>query len=118
MQTVGYSLLTVAFMLPVAAIVAEHLTGPRLLSRVLSNAGLRSFGKYSYALYVVHQPLNLLLGKPWLAAHGYLDPPLWVGLGYLVVLTAASYLLAFLSFHLIERHFLQLKRFFVARPNA
>ena len=118
MQTVGYSWLAVAFSLPVAAVVAEHLTGPKLLSRVLANAGLRSFGKYSYALYIVHQPLNLFLGKPWLEAHGYLDPPLWLGLAYMAVLTAASYLIALLSFHLIERHFLQLKRFFVARPSA
>jgi peptidoglycan/LPS O-acetylase OafA/YrhL len=118
MLTVGYSWLAVGFGLPIAAVVSEHLNGGGVVSRVLSNAGLRSFGKYSYALYVVHQPLNLLLGKPWLEAHGYGNPSLGVGLAYMAVLVAASYVVAFLSFHLIERHFLQLKRHFVARPSG
>ena len=113
MQTAGYTLLSIAFTLLVGAVVSDHVRGRGVLSRAFSGAWLRALGKYSYAIYVVHQPLNLFIGKPWLAAHGQQDPSVLVGLGYVVGVSAASFVMAALSFHGMEKHFLRLKRHFL-----
>ncbi|OGV64982.1 MAG: hypothetical protein A3K19_16415 [Lentisphaerae bacterium RIFOXYB12_FULL_65_16] len=85
-----------------------------LLSAVLENPVLRSFGKYSYGLYVIH---------------GVLRPQLWrlfsierlirlcgseilAQVLHLCLCTAVCFALAVGSFHLYEAPFLRLKRYF------
>jgi peptidoglycan/LPS O-acetylase OafA/YrhL len=73
---------------------------------------LRSFGKYSYAIYLFHQPLNQMVGDPVLHS---LEPDgvgLAAGLAYIAVVTGATYVLALASYHGYEKHFLALKRYF------
>lgn len=79
----------------------------------LTAAPLRSLGKYSYGIYVWHFPLQrVLLG--WYAtrpaepsAAALMDALVFVSAGLL-----GSLLLGWTSYHLIERPFLRLKRFF------
>jgi len=89
-----------------------------LVARVFQSASLRTFGKYSYGLYVYHgllswhmvqlrtqQRLEALLGSSSLALIA--NTALGVGLS----LTVAA-----LSYELFERRFLALKRLFEPRP--
>lgn len=84
-------------------------------SGFLSNGILRFFGRYSYAIYVIH---GLLAGwfTEWLnpAAFGMLVAT-HPALGVFASLTARimiSAALGFLSWHLLEKHFLRLKKYF------
>jgi peptidoglycan/LPS O-acetylase OafA/YrhL len=87
---------------------------------VLSNSVLRTVGKYSYAMYLFHAPLEhpirYLLPVPTLTH--------WVGSEllacslYVAVLALAVFTAAFLSWHLYEKHFLKLKRYFEYSRSA
>lgn len=84
------------------------------LRRGIESAPLRFLGKYSYGLYVFHAPLAILLAA--LGVEQGLERALGVHL--LAVLVQAvigiglSIVVAFLSYHLFERHFLALKVYF------
>ena len=98
------------------------VTSPRggRLRRLFEAGWLRVLGKYSYGLYVLHvplQPLYLRLFPP--ARLGALADGLGhtgsrlVGLlGFTALAFGVTLALAMLSFHLYERPFLRLKRFF------
>ena len=78
---------------------------------------LRSFGKYSFALYLFHGHLNRWFEKFGFDVQGR-SAPSSAGsimprqLLYLFMAIGFSYLLAFLSWHLYEKHFLRLKTAF------
>jgi len=112
-QTYGYTL----FGLVAAALTfdAALVHDPEdWLLRAWSWAPLRSIGKYSYAMYVVHLPLHLALGRPWLVARVGEDIGVGIALAYFVVGSAVTYLVALALYHLLEKHFLRLKKHFVA----
>ncbi|WP_394827907.1 acyltransferase family protein [Pendulispora albinea] len=115
MQTVGYSAFAVTFAALVLDAALSSHDEPDALGRVLRLAPLRSVGKYSYAMYVFHTPLHRLVGLPLLAriTAGAIGPVL--GLAYFTAATVATYVAAFLSFHFLEKHFLQMKRAFEPR---
>jgi len=84
---------------------------------LVNSAVLRSFGKYSFALYLFHGHLNQVLyrlgfdlegGNAKLVAGSILP---WQLL-YIGVAIGISYVLAYLSWHLYEKHFLRLKVLF------
>jgi peptidoglycan/LPS O-acetylase OafA/YrhL len=82
------------------------------ISRATSWNVLRFFGKYSYGLYVLHQPIILVMAHSGLAAndlvprlHGRLLAVLAVN----VVALACSVLAAILSWNFLEKQFLKLK---------
>jgi len=84
------------------------------LALPLSLAPLRSVGKYSYGIYVIHM---LLLKYVWhdtgldrLASHR--------ALALAAALFACSYVAAVLSWHLMEKRFLALKRHFPMTGEA
>jgi peptidoglycan/LPS O-acetylase OafA/YrhL len=115
-QTVGYTALAIAFAALVLAAVLDDERGRGRIGAALDNPVLRSFGKYSYAIYLFHQPLNQLIGEPVLHS---LEPDgvgLAAGLAYLAVVIAATYALALASYHGYEKHFLALKRWFPSAP--
>ncbi len=107
--TVGFTLLGALF----GAAIFFSLTGVRgaRYDRVLSSRSLRFFGKYSYALYVFHQPVALVLtslGLPAaLARIGASGVAAQVA--YAAVGTALSTVLALSTWHLYEKQFLKLK---------
>lgn len=100
-------------LLAATSLVAWCLRPASRLRSVFEWKHLRSVGKYSYGLYVLHLILlpgmTLLLLRPLrVALHGKLLARLAIGLLTFVV----SGLAAVLSFHLYEKRFLRMKRFF------
>jgi len=71
---------------------------------------LRTFGKYSYALYVVHLPVVILLMVPPGGYFGVSGTATY--LIYFVVMVGLSFAVALARWHLIELPFLKLKREF------
>jgi peptidoglycan/LPS O-acetylase OafA/YrhL len=117
-QSIGYTASAACFAVGIVSLVlrqagaGETAGAPRRSIWELSPA--RAIGKYSYGIYVFHLPLHLLVGKPWLAAHALAASSLAVGLAYPLVMGAAAFVVAFVSYHVIEAPFLRLKRRFVA----
>jgi peptidoglycan/LPS O-acetylase OafA/YrhL len=122
-QTFGYTILALTFAAVVLAVVLDHQRGRGWIGAVFGHPVLRSFGKYSYAIYLFHQPLNLLIGVPRLDARLPHGIGLKAGGLYMLAVAAASYALAVASYHGYEKHFLALKRYFqpgqpAAAPGA
>ncbi|OAI47316.1 hypothetical protein AYO44_09760 [Planctomycetaceae bacterium SCGC AG-212-F19] len=85
--------------------------------RMLTHPFFLSFGKLSYAVYIFH-PIAAALVKEHVlnplrhaSAGGSILLPL---VGYLVAATVVSWLMAWLSWHLLEKHFLAMKKYFPA----
>ncbi len=85
------------------------------LAHLLKSSFLRFYGRYSYALYVIHVPAMSVLRH-----FGVYPDRLSVGgselagqLLYVAIVVPIITLLAWLSWHLFEKHFLKLKRHFV-----
>jgi peptidoglycan/LPS O-acetylase OafA/YrhL len=112
--TVGIGALAVFFSgLIVMAVSAPKTSRIRIL---LENGWLRSIGKYSYAMYVFHiliQHVTLSLVSPL----SYV-PALVAKAAVVFWMIPASFGAAWLSYHLYEKHFLRLKRFFEYRVPA
>ena len=110
-QVIGQSLIAIlsAALLAYAAVSTAPVP-PRLHS-ALSSTGLRTLGKYSYAMYVFHFPihhaLKLLLTDVVMGA----DTPMRLVrlLGYLVLVITLTFIAALISWRVIEQPFLDLK---------
>ena len=88
-----------------------------IVSSFLHNSFLRAFGKYSYGIYVIHYIMYPAFDKMFqhenlLKNLGY---PLIGQATFYALTISSSYLLAFASWHLLEKHFLSLKRHFEYR---
>jgi peptidoglycan/LPS O-acetylase OafA/YrhL len=103
------------FTVPLAftCVIALAAGGRGVLSRFLSIGWLRFFGKYSYGIYVFHY-----LFEPWLDKWFWYLPsvPLASILLHLILALAATLAVAMVSWHLYEKQFLKLKRWF--EPSA
>jgi peptidoglycan/LPS O-acetylase OafA/YrhL len=115
-QTLGYTLLAVCAAVFVTAAALPAGRAWSAIAALLAWAPLRSCGKYSYAIYVVHNLLHKLLGEPWLTARFGATPPAQVLFGYGLAVLLLSYLIAFVSYHTLEQHFLRLKGRLAPRP--
>ena len=112
-QTAGFTLLALLF----GSVIVKAVTTPSgsRLHAMLDSRTLRFFGKYSYAMYLLHLAVKqfmpferaLLLSGGW---------PLGAQIVTFVTATSATAALAWLSWHLWEKHFLAMKRFFAAAP--
>lgn len=112
-QVVGYPLLA-CFFAAILALVVARPTGS--IATAARFAPLRSLGRYSYGLYV-YNSLFLLVAEGTSLLHNLIARSGSTALGRcLYVATAASTTLAvaWLSYHLFEKHFLKLKRHFPA----
>jgi len=106
MQTIGFTALCVLF----GALVARAATpGDGRVTRAFSTPVLRFFGKYSYAMYLFHETIAVFV-VPRLG-FGEVHA-IWAQLARVAVLTPLTVIAALLSWHLFEKHFLALKRFF------
>lgn len=120
-QTAGYSLLALFFgslLVKTVASRPDHAWG-----RLWSNRGLRFFGKYSYGIYVFHGllvlPVAQLLRWPKVEHLFGLAGRTWLVLSAQVVVgSVLSTACALASWHLYEKHFLKLKRFFEYRAST
>lgn len=83
--------------------------------RAMEFAPLRSYGKYSYAIYIFHWALSVLLFER-IASIDTLTENLGSGAAALIarffIVAVVSWLIAFASWHGYEKHFLKLKRRF------
>lgn len=115
-QVLGYTLTSgVAFSLLLMALEG------RVASRLLRAPGLQSLGTYSYALYLIHVPVGVVLRRRGFGAD---DWPALVGsplLGqalYYLLAGSLSFGLAWLSWRFLEAPILRLKRHFpYGRPR-
>ena len=89
------------------------------VTRTLKSPVLRSFGRYSYAIYIVHTAVLAALDHyrpfaslPTLGGFALPAQMLW-GITYVGLSTG----IAIVSWHLVEKHFLRLKRFFPYRAK-
>jgi peptidoglycan/LPS O-acetylase OafA/YrhL len=109
-ETVGYSLLALSSAVFVLWVALLDGRAPLGVGRLLNWSPLRSCGKYSYAIYVLHNLFHQLVGKPWLIARFGRLPPLPIALVYALAVFVISYFLAYCSYHGLEKHFLRLKQ--------
>jgi peptidoglycan/LPS O-acetylase OafA/YrhL len=115
-QLFGFTLLALCCaILVTTTAIGDSRPRPTLLARILSWAPLRSCGKYSYAIYIFHQPINKLLGEPWMLATFGSQPAAHVVYLYSLTIGLVSFALAYLSYHVLEKHFLELKYLFAPR---
>lgn len=88
---------------------------------VCSSKTLTFFGKYSYALYLFNSPLVYLVHE---YVFDYREFPRFAGssipgqLVFTVIVLCFSILFALLSWHLFEKQFLKLKRYFPVQKQA
>jgi peptidoglycan/LPS O-acetylase OafA/YrhL len=117
MGTIGYSVIALLFASILALVLAAELRGRPF--RVLQARPLVTFGKYSYAMYVIHHPVMFFLPSwgsidalaPWLG--GWLPAQLvFVAVMSVVTLTAAV-----ISWYVLETRFLRLKDALAPRPR-
>ncbi len=112
-QSVG----TVASTLLGGAIVLATLTArPAALgSRILAHPVLTTLGRFSYAFYVVHWPLCLLLDTfgigRWADFRRWLPGPVSAQLAYSASRALAAIAVAALSWYLVEKRVLALRRY-------
>jgi peptidoglycan/LPS O-acetylase OafA/YrhL len=101
MQVAGYTIIALGF-----AVVLVGAMAPT--ARIFTWTPLRTIGTYSYAMYVFHAPLHLLVGLPLLVRISA-SPSVPLALAYGVAASLATFCLAALSYRFYERHFLALK---------
>jgi len=99
-------------------VIALSLHSPAV-SRLCTLAPMRWLGKYSYGIYVLHLILFTYLDEP---LRRFINTHLSTNKGVDIVTTGLLIFLisitaAYLSYHLYERHFLRLKRYFDYRPH-
>jgi len=105
------------------ALLVMAVTAPPTgrLARVLRRDWLRQWGTYSYGIYVIHLPLlGAIEYKTKFYEHGVAllgGSRLPMVLLLAAVGASLSYLVGWMSYHLYEKRFLELKRYF-ARPSA
>jgi peptidoglycan/LPS O-acetylase OafA/YrhL len=117
-QTGGYTLLALAFAAGLVLLLTSR--GRSLLVRCFEHPLPRTFGKYSYAIYLFHMPICQVF---WMLGFGptmkpiVLDSQIPTQLAFLGVVTTTTIAFAWLSWHLYEKPFLSLKRLFPATGN-
>ena len=121
MATVGFTAIDVTF----AALLVRVLTDPpdSALHRLFNTRTLRTFGKYSYGMYLFHLPIravirDLAYGAAWTSApikfHRLLGSEVPGQLLFIPMAMAASLAVAWISYRVFEAPILRLKRFFPA----
>lgn len=105
MNSCGYSLIALFFtMLLIQCLESER-------NAFLIHPLMKTFGKFSYAMYLFHIPISGVLKAFWIRGGHGLDT-LWAQGLFYVLATSLTVTAAFLSWNLLERHCLALKRLF------
>jgi peptidoglycan/LPS O-acetylase OafA/YrhL len=118
-QTIGLSL--VAMNLAALLAVVLNLSPSHWISRMFSVGFLRSFGKYSYAIYLAHLPLSALLRDSLYGPNQFLaisGSKLPGQILFYIFSIALIYAVAFASWHLWEKHFLRVRSYLTTRLSS
>jgi peptidoglycan/LPS O-acetylase OafA/YrhL len=106
-------------LLGASAVVIGMSPNESRIAYALRSPFLRFFGRYSYAIYIVHTAVLAALnyyrpfaGLPMLGGLALPAQTIWA-FAYVGLSTG----IAMLSWNLVEKHFLRLKRFFPYRPE-
>jgi peptidoglycan/LPS O-acetylase OafA/YrhL len=88
-------------------------------SRLLRAAPLVVFGKYSYAIYVLHHPPLFFLPEWWSVGALTVRFGAWMPAQFVftTVTSLSALLMAIVSWHLLEKHFLRLKDVLAPHPS-
>ena len=111
-QTLGYSTLAICF--GAVVLLAATAQPASVTTRALSWYPLRQLGRFSYALYLFHFPIRALIRDTVYGPSRFLmiGPSQLPGqFIFYAISMSISFVLAWLSWHLFEKHFLALKRF-------
>jgi peptidoglycan/LPS O-acetylase OafA/YrhL len=108
-ESVGYTIIAITY----AGLIGTVIARPAWTRIAFENDIMRFFGKYSYGLYVFHYSLDAALTVPLrhLVDAKFHSKALGVVVSALIVGVLAV-LVAFASYHLYEKHFLKLKKYF------
>lgn len=117
--TIGYTIVAACFTLLLAAIVGAETRGSSSWVTVFRLRPLRAIGKYSYAMYVFHKPVHDFVGQPLaITLNPEISQSVFWSTAYIVIVTAGIFALGLASWHILEKHCLQLKRFFPRGQNS
>jgi peptidoglycan/LPS O-acetylase OafA/YrhL len=110
--TFTYSLLAIFFASLLVFVVSGRWSWCN--HRIFSNPVLRSFGKYSYSLYIIHPAIGHVLGMmlPPILISSVIPSYAISSLIFIAVGTGVCWIISYLSWHLFEKHFLNLKKYF------
>jgi peptidoglycan/LPS O-acetylase OafA/YrhL len=91
-----------------------------LLNRLFTNPVLKTYGKYSYAVYLLHMPIIILVAE-------YVFNPIQLRIGgslvaglfvFDLITWSLALLAAIVSWNVLEKHFLKLKDYFPMEKKA
>lgn len=108
-----YSYLALFFVSVLVFVISNR--SPFINRYLFGNSVLRSFGKYSYSLYVIHPPVGHMLGItifPMVIDRYFSSSHIVASSIFIIVATIACWVLSFLIWNLFEKHFLKLKKYF------
>jgi peptidoglycan/LPS O-acetylase OafA/YrhL len=111
MLTVGLSLVAVAFAGGIGALACGSGAA---VARAMSVPVLRSIGRYSYAMYILHWPLHVVAQRLGVGPNLFAER-WWSFACYAALLAVAAWACGWVSWRLWERPFLSLKGRFEAR---
>lgn len=115
--TVGFTAIAILF----AAILLELMDSERrgVAPRFMRAAPLVAFGKYSYAIYVLHHPPLFFLPQQWSVDTLAERMGSWLPaqMTFVLVMSAMSLAAAVVSWHVFERHFIRLKDTLAPQKN-
>jgi peptidoglycan/LPS O-acetylase OafA/YrhL len=104
MQTVGFTALALTF----GSLIIKAVTPGSRVEQLFRAPVLRFFGKYSYAMYLLHETVVLEV-VPHLPQQWIIPGEMGAQVTRLVVAMSATITLAWVSWHLLEKHFLAMK---------
>jgi peptidoglycan/LPS O-acetylase OafA/YrhL len=100
-------------------VLAAHAVKGTWTNRLFTNRLLTVYGKYSYAVYLLHMPIiiwisNYVLHPKDLTYHGTMLPGLLL---FYFITFSLSLVAGLISWHVLEKHFLKLKDYFPMEPK-
>jgi len=107
----GFTTFSFVFALAIyEAVMKEN----KFINFIFTNPALTFLGKYSYGIYIFHWPITLII-RPYfsnLMQSLIKAPVIWQQIGTGILCTVIAIVISVISYHLFEKHFLNLKKYF------